>query len=516
MSTTIGSLGEQVLRKQSGVDSPVNLRALVTATPSAREQRKSGGKTLALKGFRFTAPTLVRPVLSVQDDAVRQQALADLETFKSQIGPFMQDLAVGIRRIESFGDDERAMASGDWDAIQSALAEQLNAPDPLAKSLATIAYADAMIRTCPEGRGWVIATLRDLAEKGFLTDDGPKPETSGPFRPKVGQICVYSRLYSLAPAFSHSEEAQGVLSVISSLVSRAVAAGREYYENQRDEAITLAGPAESQLTLDQLQSPTCPNGFRHLPVPEQKWNDRDGNPKFRKEGGVIVQVVRNEKGLAITMVAGYGGAEHDAEKIRSANAFVTPASLRHDRLQLNQRVEPAQHWAITQLHRLVRLGIGEAAEQEKRNLAKADFNAACHAEREVLTTKATLTAEEFLIGEKTGSALVHWVPGAFKWRKFDTTKKAPTMIQVWHLFALMERDERGQIRVTDCPDRLKEFWAGHRDFEVPGQEYSELGKLGVILRQAKRNLIRAAEKAAAGEKTGSADANADTGGEPTE
>lgn len=508
-SPVTASLGEQVRMKQGANQEKgggVDLKKLITASPSAREQRKGSKTPLAPKGFRFTPPTLVRPTLSVEDEEIRRQALAALEEFKAQIGPYMQDLAVEIRRIESFGPDEQAMASGDWDAIQSALAEQLNAADPLAKSLATIAYADAMIRTCPEGRGWVIATLKDLVEKGFLTD-APKPETAnGPFRPpKVGQVYTYSRLYSLAPSFVKNEEAQGILTAISDLVGRAVAAGREYYQTHRDETIALAGPPETQLALDQLQNPTCPNGLRHLPVPEQEWTDRDGNRRFRRGGGIVVQVVCNERGPVIMIVAGYGGVERDAEKIRETNAFVGPVSLRHDRIQLNQRVEPAQYWAIQQLHRLVRLGIGEARWQEERALEVAAFNATCRAEREVLVAKTTLTPQEFLLEEKAGSAVIHWVPGAFEWRKFDPATKKTTLVRVWHLFGLFERNEQGRIRVAECPDRLKEFWAGHRDFEVPGQEFSELGKVGVVLRRAKANLLKAAEKAAAGEEANGTD-----------
>jgi len=500
-------LGEQIALKQAATKG-VDLKALITAMPSAREQRKggSGKASVAPKGFRFTAPILVRPVLSMQDDAVRQQALADLETFRAQIGPYMQDLAVAIRQIEQLGDDERALAQGDWDTIQSAVAETLNASDPLAKVLATVAYASAMLNTCPAERPWVIATLKNLVEKGFL-EDSPKPETDGPFRPKIGEIYAYGRVYSLTPAFAKNDEAQQVLASISNLVSRAVAAGRRYFESRRDEVIALAGDPATQLTLDQLQNPACPNGLRHLPVPEQQWNDREGNRHFRKAGGIVVQV-RNERGPAITMVSGYGGVEYDAEKIRAANAFVLPSSLKHERLPLNQRLEPAQYWAVQQLHRLVRLGITEAIKQGERALSVAAFNDACRTEREVLVAKATLTPEQFLLEEKVGSAIIHWAPGAFEWRKFDSaTKKRPVVTRIWHLFALMERNERGQIKVAECPQRLAEFFAGHRDYETPGQEYSDLGKLGVILRRAKVNLLKAAEKAAAGEETNGADAS---------
>ncbi len=501
VTAPLGTLGEQIARKQSGVD----LRALVTASPSAREQRKGGKAPVAApKGFRFAAPTLIRPVLSVQDESIRQQALEDLENFKRQIGPYMQDLIKAVRQIERLSEDEQQLAAGDWDALQSAIAETLNASDALAKQLATIAYADAMIQTCPSGRGWVITTLKDLVEKGFLVDS-PKPETNVPFRPKTGQILAYSRLYSLAPAFSRNDEAQLVLASISNLVSRAVAAGREYFETQRDKAVASAGAPEAQLTLDQLSSPTCPDGLRHLPVPQQKWTGKgDNREHFRREGGIVIRVAHGERGPAIVMVAGYGGVEQDAERICEANAFITLTSLRHDRLQLNQKVEPAQYWAITQLHRLVRLGIVEAAGQEKRNSAKAEFNTACHAEREALAAKAVLSADEFLVDEKVGTAVVHWAPGAFEWRnRYDreNRQKLPDL-RVWHLFGLFERDEQGRIRVAECPDRLVEFFAGHRDFEVAGQEYSELGKLGVVLRRAKANLTKAAERAAAGEPNG--------------
>jgi hypothetical protein len=202
--------------------------------------------------------------------------------------------------------------------------------------------------------------------------------------------------------------------------------------------------------------------------------------------------------------------ERDAENIRVANAFITPASLRSERIQISQRLEPAQYWVIQQLHRLIRLGIGEAAEQEKRNAAKTVFNDACHVEREELVAKATLSAEEFLIGEKVGTAVIHWVPGPFEWRRFDSTKKATAVIRVWHLFALFERNEQGRVKVAECPQRLVEFFAGYRDFESPGEQYSELGRIGVLLRQAKRNLIRAAERAAVGGDTNGAEEAAES------
>lgn len=493
-------LGEQVRIKQ-GAD----LRALVTAKPSQREL--GSGKGTAVPKFCFQAPKLVRPALTVvQDETARQEALRGLERYKEEIGSFMLDLAKVIRQIQQMPEEEKALASGDWNAIQEAFAQVLNAEDQLAKQLATVAYASAMTRTCPPTRAWVLPTIRDLVEKGFLVEL-PKPE--GPFRPKPGQFFAYGQVYILASEFRKNSNAQKTLTELAELVSQAVAAGREYFESRREEVIALAGPAKAQLSLDQLESPSCPEGFRHLPIPEQ------GKPLFRKEGGIVVCVQKTERGPAITMVAGYGSVEKEAERIREAGVFLAPVALRSKQLQVSQHLNPAQRWALIAFHRLLRLGIEEARRQEERVLAKQAFKEACKAEYEALRAKASLSPEQFLLEEEEGTAVVHWSPGAFQWRRPDPATKKTVIVPVWFLFALVERNEAGRIRVKECPERLTEFFAGHRDFEFPGQEYAELGKLGVLLRRAKANLQKAAQKAAIEEMAEASNGEA-SNGEPPE
>jgi hypothetical protein len=484
-------------------------KEIATRPPTKKELRKAGqnlqnaaAAPAPKRPFVFVKPTLRRVELTLQTTEERQASARDLAEFTDEIGPYMAEL-IGQRRalkdaVEAMGEMERMacqpQVEADTKAINEAIANSLGQNHPGAKTLAVIAYADAVVRDAADHNpDWAAARdiLEDLAEKAFLEES--TLGTGG-----TGAVAMGRKTFSLTAAFTKSAEAQEVFGRVGRLIEQAKKSARADFEVKREEVMEMAGP--NQLSVTDLKAGKL--GFRFLPVPPQAWTDREGKPHRRSAGGLTVRTILSERGPSVVPLAAFGGIERDVARIMEANVYVASKSLEHERIGEVKGLSGQQFNALVGLHRLLRLGIAEAERQEAIANRKAAFRASCDAEREKLLAEVTLTPLELLVGEKPGKTLVEWPGGPFYQKGFNRETRRNEEKPVFFCFALIERDEqRGWIRVADCPERLAGFFAPHREFTDPGLEFAKLGKLGVILRRVRAVVLRGAtleeQKAAA-------------------
>lgn len=385
-----------------------------------------------------------------------------------------------LQKVESFSPTEAVR----WEKIQEEIKGLLNQKEPIQARLNLFSYAQALVDTCPQMRAWVVETLQELLQKGLLESDSGRSA-------RPGEVFAYGRVYRVNPRYSHDQMAQELIESLARLVAAAVETGKDYFLRRQAEVMSLAGPAEQQLSLDQLTSPTCPAGRRYLPTPAYQLEDG----RYVKAGGLTVEVRPLPDGRrGIFILDAYGGVEDIGKRLRESGAWITPTLLRASNPFFSPRLSPQEAWGARKLHRLLRLAIEEARRQEAVATERQKFAEACRAEYEALRAKATLSPREFLLEEKAGISIIHWSPGPFLWRRWNAETKRKEEVRVWYLFALVERTEENQIRVVEAPPRLTAFFAEHREFRDPGPEYSQLGKLGVILRRAKQNILKADAK----------------------
>lgn len=473
---------------------------LATRQPASKELRKAtnGAATSAPKRPVFVKPTLQRPTLSLVTPAEREASMRDFADFSAEIGPYMIEL-VGQRRalreaIGAMSERERMacqpQVEADMRAIDEAIANSLGQEHPGAHALAVISYADAVVRDASDhDPDWAETrdALEDLAKKGFLLGESVLANKSKSFAVMMGR-----KTYLLVETFGRSAEAREVYGRIGQLVERVKESAKADFEARRDEVMAVAG--SNQLSVADLKAGKL--GFRFLLIPLQEWKDKNGAAHRRSSGGLTVRVIVSEKGPSIVPVAAFGGIERDTARIKEAGVNVTPQSLEHGRVGEVKGLSQEQYNALVGLHRLVRLGIAEAEKQgviaDRKADRKADFRASCDAEREKLFMEVNLTPLELLVGEKPGKTLAEWAGKPFMQRVFNKETRQQKEIPIFFCFCLLERNECGQIRVADCPERLADFFAPHREFTDPGPDFSSLGKLGVILRRVRVSVLKGA------------------------
>lgn len=423
-----------------------------------KEAKKKGVATLPVKKFAFAPRQLSKPQLTIQSQEERQQNMANLENYRREIGPFLFDLVSQRRALFSGTTEEVAIAKADIDTITEAIAAELNQEHPLGKQSAVLAYADAMVKTCPEFRGQVEQTLKDLIGIGFLTEVG-----NGKGRH------IYGRDYDLAKEFAKNSEARSVFEAMSPLVGRTIAAGKARFNEDLTALKTAVG--DNPLTVEELENGSR-DGRTLLLVPDYTYRER-----FHKGGFLLVE----STGGQIRTLDGAGGCQNIARLLARTETFVWHSQLGSEHPELNTRLPEEAYRNFRIAHGLLRRGVVAAKQEAARYEEKAGYHRQTDAERETLRAKATLSPVEFFLFERQGTAVLDPLGREpFEIKNRDRNKRP---ILVWDVIALVERNEHGRVRVADCPERLTEFFAKTRQFAEPGEKFTKIPwPLGLLLR----------------------------------
>jgi hypothetical protein len=420
----------------------------------------------ASKKFVFAAPKVPQIGDLLQSPEERQKALADFAEFSRQVREQMPEFVRNIRLIEAMSSEERPIWEDTFRQLNQGVTEMLNYGNSAARQVSVLAYAASLVATCPEYHYSVEHTIAALFSVGFLTIE------SGSGR---GTVRVYSKFYTLTRDF-RSPEAQAVLPAINDLVRRTVEAGRRRFEEKFTNLV--AGAGETPLSITEFK--TGKSGRILLEVPDQTLADG----KFLRGGWLLLESANGQ----VKVLDSAGFIQRMADDLREAGTFVHAS-------QIGKPSASFLHPEVFKLLRWVSVACQAAEDRATREAEQAKWAEQTDAERAELGKGATLTVEEFFLGGKTGTVLYDFGAGrVFDWRTKSATG-AETKVSVSDLIALVERNERGQIRVAACPDRLKEFFAEHGELEVPGDKFYNLGKLGALLRIGFASAVHVARQA---------------------
>lgn len=420
-----------------------------------REKKTGGGGKVAQvvaspTKFTFRAPPAVPKLVAKTTLEERAQNAEILRQFRHDVVVAMFDHVNQIRAIDALADeDERTTEAGARKESCQAIATMLSYEEPSYKESALLAYADALVKTCPEFRSAVVAMLDDLCRVGFLTEVA---EGKG--------IRIYGQYYALAEGFSKNSEARAVGESISQLVSRTVAAGKERFE--ADFAAIKTAVGENPLSIAELKAGK--DGRIILETPNHQHRER-----FFKGGFLLLELSSEGQ---IRVLDGAGGCQRIARQLAEAGVFIWNTQLDSERLEMKERLPEEVFRNALILHGLIYRGVAEAAKAEAVDQRKAEFKEQVAAERETLKGLATLTPVEFFLFERVGTTVLDPLERApFKVFSQKPGEK-PTLI--YDVFALIEREETGRIRVADCPERLNFFFADFRDFVPAGEKFSAI------------------------------------------
>lgn len=404
-------------------------------------------------------------VLKPEDRVAMMEGLAE---FKKQIPSVLHDIVAFRRDVSGLTPEEQLSYKAQLDQANGMVAEYLNRPGA-AGVTAKVAYADALVRTCPEERRAVIETADELLRIRF-TD-----EVSSQRR---GSVAVYNRSFVADTDLARIPGVEEVMKALAGLVDRTRAAGRKFFEESLQSLQKREGEVDGEpLTMDEILSGK--DGRRILPIPDQKETVR-GEFRVYKGGLFLVEVIDGE----VSIIDAAGGVHRLLDRLAGLSFSVD--LLGNEEFRPEERIEDSSEFSNLKLmFKLLKLGVTEGREAEAKAEGRESFKAQVETEREALKAKANLSQTEAHIAQLPGLFVQDWGP-KFDERTGRRDKRGnPIVHTVWFPICLAERNSNGLIRVVETPERLAEFFAPHMNFAEPGDAYSSLGKLGVLLRRDK-------------------------------
>lgn len=462
-----GTLGDQLVARGVRVE------------PLKTGKNKAGAKAApAPPKFMFRQPPALPQLgMLVLTPGQREENRRAFEAFIAEAGPQMHDYITQLRMLDEMSDEERQLYAEAEKQLIEAVSSMLSCDEPY-KTPVRLAWADALVRTCPVRRGPVTETIERLTKESFLVvvENGDQ---------KANVVRIYSKNYTLGVELRKNPQAQVVLEALNQLVGRTAEHGREVFQDQLAELQRLVG--ESSLSPAELRSyigtGSGKDGRIILPVPD-KVRERDG--RFFKGGPVLVEVHEGK----VRILDGAGTVQRTARQIGESETFLGIGQLANERVNLGSAQPPPEVFnRIVAIHDMVRRGLAAAEEAEVREARKAEQRAQVDAEREELKSKADLTPEEFFLEKRVGTIFFDFGRKPFGREKRENGKAVlgkddkPEKELFWDVICLVERRMDGQIRVAECPDRLRSFFGGACDWTMPEERFQGLPyPLGVLLR----------------------------------
>lgn len=422
-----------------------------------------------LAKFKLGVPKIpARKITIPLSEEERKARSEQFRMYADQIAAQMHDSVAWIWWYKQLPSDEQPLYHSECEVIRKDIREMRSYEEVAYRNVAQIAFADALIKNCPEFREWFEITLEELLEAGFLVQLEGNSKGSK----------FYGAFYGLNELFDKNDSAMKVWGSLKNLYERTLETQHRLREARQKELIADAG---EQISLAELKEKKA--GKIILQVPDLK-NPTNRYPFLVKSDGERIFPIR-----------ALGGIERVVGEIVEAGVSVPVSSLSLPDAGLRGKAGI--------LHSILRrtIQVAEREEKEKARVAEQKAKSAeefqkridglradQEADRQILRPKATLNDQEFLVDRKPGIWFMDFGTRPFTAKVWNEKTKRRENKPVHGLMALLERDELSKVRAIECPEVLNEFFVGHREFVAEGDNFYGLGKLGYAIREVERRL----------------------------
>lgn len=474
---TGGTIGDALKLKGISLSLPLP----VPAVPENKKKENSPSvpsvpAPTVMPKFKLGPPPKIsqRKILVPPSEQEREENFKQYQINFGKIASQMYDSVKWTRWYEALPEEEKPLYQAGNDEysgyieIKEGIQEMLSYGDWTYREVAVIAYADALVKTCPDYRRWVLSTLDDLVRVSFLVELSADIKSGGDKdgKGKPNGLPMYGGVFNLHELFKKNSSAHKVLASLQNLHERTLEAGHRRYTDYLNELKSEAG---EQITLCELKEGKA--GRIILDVPDLK---RESN---------CYPLLVESNGHQVTALGAVGAIQRVIEEIMEAGATVPVDKISKD---------SGLKGKSGTLQAILRRSISavEKKEQEKIRLtetkakAEADFQkrvegyrAQYEADRKELAPLAVLTDSEFLLERKAGLWFMDFGSKTF----FEKVSRGEPK-KVYGLMAVVERDELYRVRVVRTPNRLSNFFVNDREFKAEGDNFWGLGKFGVVMR----------------------------------
>jgi hypothetical protein len=410
----------------------------------------------------------IAPLATPEQEAEqRRVAQAREADYRAKVEKIHKSMGAAVRQLEIIErKDEmgQRLHAADIKHLRGAISQMLNIASPELRPVALVAYGEAKVTNLELRRDALEDALDDLVDAGVLIE---KKETKdSPY------VRAYGRTFVVSSELISWKEAGKLLESIQTKATEVAEAGRAFFENA-----LRALKAKANMSAGAV-SDLSENGFVayvHVPMHNRPVVYRQGSElvhstKEQADGHLLVEV---SNGM-INVVEALGSCSW------LQGISMKREQLLAEQLKLDYRVEPDIFKKLNQLHENLRFGIQATLDEEAREHAKAQaretYNASVKAEREEWQTKlTTFTAVKDFVASTEAGTVFFSVPKPWK-RNVRIEGKPDRVETTWNVFGLIERNDKGQIRVI-VPDRLKALFGGAQDWTALNDAPYPLGSI---------------------------------------
>lgn len=445
-----------------------------------------------LKPAGVVPPALRRPPAPINFEALKMAAEA-IRGYRTGIHDCMYDWLTWFRAYGAASSEEQELQADDYRAGLNWLEEQLGPGNRQSanREAAIIAYAEALVATCPERCASLFGILE--SEKRSEEKEEKKELLGLPTLVEVGMVLPVSddsvgvagvrfKVYGR----SYAAKTEKLASAIMALADRIAKANRADFE-----VVAKAYEAEATISFGQAASKT-PGRFL-VNVPEGAYRDRDGAER-KLFGGILLMESDGER---MWILAAAGRFQRKMEEQRDAGVTIAVEEVDQEKMISDRRLEDGEWQEFCQrriLHGILRRameGMEKEAAEEKREAEKkaardqrvAAFNAGCDVEAEALRQKANVSDEAMLLDSNDGAAFIV-LDQRHPWIVAD--RKSNKENRYHRVFFLLGRSQ-DRLRILEYPERLRPLFG---DLFAEWTEEGELKyPLGVQLGLVKKFLL---------------------------
>ncbi len=301
--------------------------------------RKTAPQAEMESAASITVPAL--PVLdTVLTEETRAANLAAIEQFQKTIGPKMMDLIGSMRRVVVMEEREFLIYRREFQENLASVNKLLKNDNPALAVISLLAYADAMVRTCPPNWESIVDTVEKLKNREFLVPC-ERPEQEDPL---VFRLADQYFKVNDSVSVPYPEEAEQVLQAARAVIGQAIQAFEAKGNLAMGQFIAMV-----RSTWEELENA---KGTIVLLLP-------------RGQGRILVKV----EGPRARIIESMGGPA-ELQEIREQGTFVFLSQLRSSIMKANEKMDPKDVELVRMTHRLIFQSVSALGRMEAARLAR--------------------------------------------------------------------------------------------------------------------------------------------------
>ena len=409
---------------------------------------------------------------------------------RDTVRPILEDLVPKLVELSAEAwQKDNVTAQRERKELLEVLKEFPNLPENVGGVYNLIAFADAVVTALePNYHSIKNIGISLLADIHFVVPVGISSKNNRK------TFWLYGQEFFLDERISPEvRNYQNLADEVIDKLYRKVKTSTEHFEKEeKARLVEMQNRVDNSFTLADLRSGKKGELVLFTPNRTVVLPPRDDEPAktiVYKGGYVLVR----SNGETVEPVETVGACERWMKKLIDSGITVPVEMIFKERVSVSGNQDRNRRTLHSALYAGVKILQEKIQKEEERRKEIGDLRAKQQNDRDSFRSskQPTISEVEFYLDEKPGGCFLDYGDRWFDQRLgWDKEKNRPKTRRFYTIVAYLERNEDGQVVVTDCPARLADLFAEFREPKPAGENYSGLGHLGFLIRDVRSRVVR--------------------------